>query len=188
MEPDIARTERQPPPDAGAPAPPPPATAVDPPRPLRPLAITAMVALGLVTVANLLALSVDVIQLDLATDLESGERVPFEELSASDDRVTATGMLQSACYLICIVAFLAWYGRAYRNLRRLGAQGLRYGNGWTIAYWFIPIANLFRPKQVVNDIWRASDPDVPVPRGGTDTHVPALIHWWWAAWLISTFA
>src|ERR1700741_251966 len=90
----------------------------DPPRPLRPLAITAMIALGLVTLANLSALGVDLIQLDLATDLEDGRRVPFDELSASDDRVATTGMLQTACYFLCTIAFLTWYGRAYRNLGR----------------------------------------------------------------------
>ena len=60
--------------------------------------------------------------------------------------------------------------------------------GWSggIAYWFIPIANLFRPKQVVNDIWRASDPDLP--RGvWASRDVPLLIHCWWGAWLISAF-
>ena len=160
---------------------------VDPPRPLRPLASTVMIALGLVTLANVSALWVDVIQLGLATDLESGQRVPFDELSASDDRVATAGLFQGACYLLSIVAFLTWYGRAYRNLSRLGVEGLRWGNRWAIAYWFIPIANLFRPKQVVNDIWRASDSDVPqgASWGG---RVPAVIHWWWALWLISSFA
>ena len=179
-------TEPQSPTGAGVPAPLYPPT-VDHPRPLRPLAITAMIALGLVTLANLAALGVDVIQLNLATDLESGRRVPFDELSASDDRVVATGLLQMACYVLCMVAFLAWYGRAYRNLSRLGARGLRWSNGWAIAYWFIPIANLFRPKQVVNDIWRASDPDLP-KGAGWGGRVPAVIHWWWALWLISSFA
>ena len=171
-----------------APQSPPNRTNADPPRPLRPLAITAMIALGLVTLANLSALWVDVLQLNLATDLEAGRRVPFDELSASDDRVAATGLLQTACYVLCVVAFLTWYGRAYRNLSRLGAGGLRWGNGWAIAYWFIPIANLFRPKQVVNDIWRASDPDGAPGAGWADGRVPAVIHWWWALWLISSFA
>jgi hypothetical protein len=158
----------------------------DQPRILRPLAIAAMAALGLVTIANLLALWADVLQLGIANDLQGGRRVPFDDLTASDDRVTTTGLLQSGCYLVCIVAFLAWYGRAYRNLRRLGVHELRWGQGWAIAYWFIPIANLFRPKQVVNDIWRASDPDLPAGNWW-DRRVPALIHFWWAAWLISTF-
>lgn len=187
MESDVARAEPQPGTDArvsdGFHA-----TSADPPRRLRPLALAVMISLGLVTVANLVALWVDLIQLNIANDLESGRRVPFEELDASDDRVTTAGLFQSACYVTCMVAFLVWYGRAYRNLARLGARNLRWGNGWAIAYWFIPIANLFRPKQVVNDIWRASDPNLPGPTGWTDWPVPALIHWWWAFWLLSSFA
>ena len=158
----------------------------DHPRPLRPLAVAAIIALGAITVANLVALWVDVLQLNLANDLQGGRRVPFEELSASDDRVTTSGLFQTACYVVCIIAFLVWYGRAYFNLQRLGVRGLRFGEGMAIFYWFIPFANVFRPKQVVNDIWRGSDPDLPSGHW-TSGRVPALIHCWWAAWLISGF-
>jgi hypothetical protein len=169
------------------PAVPRPLAAVDHPRPLRPVAIAAVIALGVVMVSNLVALWVDVLQLNLANDLQGGRRVPFAELTASDDRVTTSGLLQTGCYVVCIIAFLVWYGRAYFNLQRLGVRDLRFGEGMAIFYWFIPIANFFRPKQVVNDIWRGSDPDLP--RGHwARGHVPAVIHFWWAAWLISGFA
>ncbi len=31
----------------------------------------------------------------------------------------------------------------------------RYGHGWAIGGWFVPILNFWRPMQVVNDVWRA---------------------------------
>jgi hypothetical protein len=69
----------------------------------------------------------------------------------------------------------------------MGAQPLRFGKRWAIAYWFIPIVNLFRPKQVVNDIWRGSDPELPaVAHHWQDRPVPKLFHWWWALWLLSS--
>ena len=48
-----------------------------------------------------------------------------------------------------------------RLLEPAEARGrhLRYGTGWAIGAWFIPIFNLFRPKQIANDIDRASAPD-----------------------------
>jgi hypothetical protein len=160
----------------------------DEPRPLRKLGLLAIALLGLATVANFIALGVDLIQLGLVTDIRDGARVDLEELNESDDRVQNAGILQSATYVVCIIGFLVWYGRAYRNIERLGAQGLRWGKRWAIAYWFIPIVNLFRPKQVMNDIWRGSDPELPrVAHHWQNNHVPALFHWWWALWIVTGF-
>ena len=137
---------------------------------------------------NLVALWVDLDQLQLVTDIRDGRRVSLEEISDSDDRVATVGLFQTGAYIACVITFLVWYGRAYRNLDRLGAQGLRWGKRWAIAYWFIPIGNLFRPKQVMNDIWRASDPALPpVAHHWQENRVPALFHWWWALWLVSSF-
>jgi hypothetical protein len=159
----------------------------DPPRPLRRLGQAVIGLLGLVILVNLIALWADMLQLALLTDVRDGQRVTLEQLTESDDRVTTTVLLQSGTYVACTIAFLIWYGRAYRNVARMGADGLRWGRRWAIAYWFIPIANLFRPKQVVNDIWRASDPDLPpVAHHWADKRVPALFHWWWALWILSS--
>jgi hypothetical protein len=160
----------------------------DPPRPLRNLGLAVTGLLGLVILANLLALWADVIQLGLVTDIRDGQRVGLEELTESDDRVATAGILQAGAYVACIVAFLIWYGRAFRNLERLGARGLHWGKRAVFVYWFVPIVNLFLPKQVVNDIWRASDPSLPaVTRNWEGLRVPALLHWWWGLWLISSF-
>ena len=53
------------------------------------------------------------------------------------------------------VFFLFWFHRAYRNLPALGGDR-RYGTGWAIGSWFVPFLNAWRPKQIVNDIWRES--------------------------------
>ena len=59
-------------------------------------------------------------------------------------------------------------------------------SGWAIGSWVLPILNLFRPKQIMNDIWRASDPALPAGEvhGWQRAPVPGLLHWWWAAFLV----
>ena len=44
-------------------------------------------------------------------------------------------------------------------------QGLRYGNGWAIGAWFVPILSLVRPKQMANEIWRGSERGVDLAGG-----------------------
>jgi hypothetical protein len=53
----------------------------------------------------------------------------------------------------------------------------------------VPILNSWRPKQIANDIWRASDPDA-TPNQGTDWQgddVPKLYLGWWLAYLAANY-
>lgn len=85
-----------------------------------------------------------------------------------------------------IPVFIVWFHRLYTNLPALGATGLRFSRGWAIGAWFVPILNLWRPKQIADDIWRASDPDRTVAgdqwRGRP---VAGLVHMWWGLYLLS---
>ena len=64
----------------------------------------------------------------------------------------------SIVLLVCVGLLIAWTHRLYRNLEPLGFRELRFGSGWAVGGWFVPFLNLVRPKQIVNDIWRAGDP------------------------------
>jgi serine/threonine protein kinase len=97
------------------------------------------------------------------------------------------GLVQAVWFLVSAALFLAWFRRAYTNLASLGARRPRYGRGWTIGAWVLPVFSLFRPKQLLNDIWRASDPDLPPDMGDRWRHRPVspLLAWWWLTFLAS---
>jgi serine/threonine protein kinase len=97
------------------------------------------------------------------------------------------GVVQALWFLVSAALFLAWFRRAYANLAPLGARRLRYGRWWTIGAWVLPVFSLFRPKQLLNDIWRASDPDLPPDMGDSWRHRPVtpLLGWWWLTFLTS---
>ncbi len=92
------------------------------------------------------------------------------------------GLVQGSVAIATLVLFIVWFYRVYANLGALGAGELRYGIGWAAGAWFVPILNLFRPKQIADDIWRASDPERGEGgwRGGP---VPVVYGVWWTAWL-----
>ena len=98
--------------------------------------------------------------------------------------VQTTRGIYVALWLVVVVLFLIWFYRAYRNLIRTGISDVRYAPGWAVGAWFIPIFNLFRPKQVANDIWKGSAAAATVGIGRRDEiRLPALLNWWWALWL-----
>jgi hypothetical protein len=108
----------------------------------------------------------------------SGGSFTQHQLDDADLRQGTVAVLQLLALVASAVFFLRWFHRSYKNLRAVGGEQ-RYGQGWAIGAWFIPILNLFRPKQIANDIWRGSDPANPVA---------TLLGWWWAAFLVSQFA
>jgi len=85
------------------------------------------------------------------------------------------------------IGFLIWWYRAYSNLPGLTGYGRRFGRGWSIGAWFVPILSLWRPKQIGNDIWRGGDPEAKGNERWMTLPVSPLVHWWWAIYLLSGF-
>jgi len=97
------------------------------------------------------------------------------------------GAVQAGWFLVTAGLWLAWFRRAYLNLPALGARRLRFRPWWAVGAWLLPVFSLFRPKQVLNDVWRASDPDLPADQADTWRRRPVaeLLGWWWLAFLAS---
>ncbi len=124
-----------------------------------------------------------------AYKLYQRDLVTQDDLDTTDLREGLVAGVTLLATIVTIVFFIRWFRRAYLNLPALGAASLRFKSWWTIGGWFIPIANLFRPKEIANDIWRASKPDAPPQQGllwhGTD--VPTLFVWWWLFFLVGNW-
>lgn len=112
------------------------------------------------------------------------------DANALDTRDRTIGWLQLGAYLGTAIAFIVWLFAVYRNLGHLGVPNYRFKPGWAIGGWFVPFLNLVRPKQIVDDAWRGSDPDVGEIHDVNWHKLPVspLLHWWWAAFIISGFA
>ena len=150
----------------------------------------AMAALVVVILADVFAIWVDVREIQLMNRIVDGNAPALSELEASDDRQAAAGLILVVTLVAAVVAFIMWFHRAYKNLSALGATGLRYGTGWAIGAWFVPFLNLWRPKQIANDIWRASDPSLRPDQGidWRERPVPGFLTAWWVVWIVSIYA
>lgn len=151
----------------------------DPPRDLSGWAWCVYVALGLLAIALVARL---VTALDLHSTVTGGGDV-VAKYRDYDRWVVIHGFL----VLLSAIVFIGWFFQAYKNLRRLGVQNMRYGNGWAIGAWFVPILGLVRPKQIANDIWRGSERGAEVSSGWRLVPVPSLLHWWWGLFLFQGF-
>jgi hypothetical protein len=134
-------------------------------------------SLVLVTIVALAVVAAAVVQL-------SGTPISMSTVRLDESIYTSwggrLGVMILAGSVVAALLVVLWTRRAYRNLAALGVSGLRLRTGWATASWFIPFVNLVLPKEVIDDLWRASDPDTPplTPTWRLRT-VPFWIHIWW---------
>ena len=152
-----------------------------------PLASRATWAKGLL----LLAGAVDIVAVltgfalyRLADKAPSGT-VTSAQFQAAQDRHDLVVLIQMAVYVAAGVVFIRWFHRAYANLPAVGIQGLGRRTGWAIGAWFVPIASLFWPKQIADEIWRGSDPSLEPDQsdGWRRGRVPSFFGLWWLAFI-----
>ncbi|MDD5094292.1 MAG: DUF4328 domain-containing protein [Dehalococcoidia bacterium] len=147
----------------------------------------ATILFAILGVVSLILIVSTFAELGLIQKLIDGQHVSQSDLDASDDRQRLINGMLLLFYFVSAVVFLMWIHRAHRNLPSLHARGLRFSPGWAIGWFFVPIFSLFRPYQVMSEIWRGSDPDTD-PKNATaweNSPVSPLVGWWWALFLAS---
>ncbi|MCX5392732.1 DUF4328 domain-containing protein [Streptomyces sp. NBC_00094] len=83
-------------------------------------------------------------------------------------------------YVATGIVFIVWFHRLRKNAEVWAGDLQSRKPGWAIGGWFIPIANLWIPRGVAVDIWRASrwQPHAAVGRGEL-----VLLNSWWTVWV-----
>ncbi len=151
--------------------------------------VTIAMLLACVGVAGFSAVS-DVMQIGLLERIVAGDPNAVAAADANDMRVSLLGIVQVVMLVVTGVCFLTWIHRAHRNLPALGADGLKFTPGWSVGWWFIPVANLWKPFQAVQEVWWGSDPDRDEPNVHDWRHHAGSgpLGWWWAAWIANNLA
>jgi len=95
--------------------------------------------------------------------------------------VVGAGMVISAASSGLL--FSVWMFAAYHDVGALGVRR-RWATGWAVGSWLVPLANLWWPKRIVDEMWFGSDRTVPP---GSSVHPRAttpLVSTWWVLLLL----
>jgi hypothetical protein len=102
----------------------------------------------------------------------------------SPDGLYAAVLLANWLLLVATyVVFGMWIYRAAANIVAASVPGFDYTPGWAVGWYFVPIANLFKPFAAMRQIWNASH------SGGSDLdrQQPLLVYWW-GIWILTGIA
>jgi len=134
---------------------------------------------------TLVAISSDLLEYQLFSDFKSGVYASREAAvaaaAASDSRQAVVAIIQFATFIVAGILILKWIHRANYNARQLGATDMTFTPGWSIGWYFIPVASLWKPYQAMKEIWKASSN----PQDWKDEPVSSLLPWWWFLWIVS---
>jgi hypothetical protein len=93
---------------------------------------------------------------------------------------TLTG--QVVINVVAFVLSLIWIYRIHSNLRQFKVTGLCATPAWSVAWYFIPIANFFKPYEGMKEAWQAS----AAPKSWRSQETSGLLPWWWFTWIIAS--
>ena len=94
---------------------------------------------------------------------------------------TATLWASDVALLISFIPVSMWIYRAHANLETADLPGLEYSPGWSVGWFFVPIAALWKPFSAMRELWNASHGAV----GDYSDNAPALLWTWWLGWIFS---
>jgi hypothetical protein len=121
----------------------------------------------------------------LLSAYQEGAYASLDEALADGDTtimlLQGTGIVSLIAFIVSALLIMQWIYRANSNVRVLGAQNLSYTPAWSIAYYFIPIFNLWKPYQAMKQIWMASKN----PLDWRSVKASSILPIWWALWLVS---
>ncbi len=148
--------------------------------------------LSFLILINVISLFASLSQLLLIQKAIDGFDITDSEAAANDIRILIITIFQIVIFITTSIIFLFWENRAFKNLSPLGSIGLNYSSGWAVGAYFVPILGLFRPFQIMREIWKASDPDF-ISDGNNgdvswkDSPSHFLLPLWWTLFLTESF-
>lgn len=148
----------------------------------RGLSTTLVVLFGVAIPSLILLLVARGDQYGVIGDMLDGSFVSVKDLDDADDFYTGAAAIYFCLMVAIVVVWAIWFRRLRLNAEVFAPGQHRFSSGWAAGSWFTPVVNLWFPKQIANDIWRASSPQGPhnVRRG--------LLNGWWVTWIVGLVA
>ena len=102
-------------------------------------------------------------------------------VEASDLTVWISAILELVATIFTAVCFLKWMAGANRTARSLASNLISDSPNWSVGWWFVPFANLYKPYAGLKEIWHASTVQAGAPH---DISPPAVFPIWWTFWIV----
>lgn len=143
----------------------------------------AIVFIALIFILDLFSLLFDYLEYLLLTS-DFGINT-IEEAENNDLRQAVLGILYIIIYLTSVVFFIRWFRRAYYNLHTK-VEPLNHSEGWAAGSWFIPFVNLYRPYQIMKELYVETVDFIEENNKEIESkYYSFFVGTWWTLWIVS---
>ena len=155
---------------------------------VKPNAVRAKIAINAIWIVigiEILMFISGYMQYSLLKSVGYGELISHEEAANYDIRERVIAFLYMIVFIISAITFIMWFRRAYFNLH-LKIRPLLFSEGWAAGSWFVPIICLFRPYQIMKELF--SETEAFLKRKNVETDDIFAVNrlgLWWALWIIT---
>ncbi len=154
-------------------------------RPNKARARLSIALLWTMFVGNIVSLGSGLMQYLLLQRIQAGEVIDPAVFDRNDLRERIIGLLFFGVYLVCAIAFIRWFRRAYYNLHQL-VSGLEETEGWAAGAWFVPLLNLYKPLRIMKELFTRTADLVERGLGRPVRPDMSVLNLWWACWVLSS--
>ncbi len=147
----------------------------------------AILLIWIALAMNCISLVSSYFQYDLLQTAANGGEISTEAVTSNDNREQAIGIIQIIVFVVSTITFIQWFRRAYFNLH-LRVNRLSHSEGWAAGCWFVPFVNLFRPYQIMKELFQATHLFLKRNEAHTKEHLSTTsLGLWWTFWIIDCF-
>ncbi len=131
----------------------------------------------------MIALVSELMSYGLLQSMANGETNTEEEIGLNNMREMIISLVHAVVYVGSIITFIKWFRRAYFNLGQLN-KNLSTTDGWVAGAWFIPVYSLFRPYQLMKEMFVETNEILKTRVEGYTSQPIKSIGVWWTFWVL----
>lgn len=105
------------------------------------------------------------------------------DLSSADWFLISGGLIYTIAFIGSVILFSMFSFRAMKNLNIWGSRSAEMAPGWAVGWYFIPIANFWKPFQAMSQIWEGTKEVSP-----SESFEYPQIGAWWLFWVLTNIS
>lgn len=144
------------------------------------------ITIWIVMVLEIVSIYSSILQYNILDKLKNGIVLQDSVLNGNDNREQTIALIYLIVFIISAIFFIRWFRNSYRNLYARGVN-LKHNESWTIWSWFVPILNIFRPYQMMKDMFEKSDQLIKLKNPDYVLNKKSIVGVWWTIWLINNY-
>lgn len=154
-------------------------------RPNKKRAEIAQLLIWIVMIIDIISIYSSYLQYNLLELLQNNDSVSDQMLNSNDTREQIIGIVYLIVFIVSAITFIQWFRRAYYNLNI--RTKCNHSEGWAAGSWFVPIISLYRPYQIMKEMWMETTKIIKSKSNDYVEDSTLIIGIWWTLWIISNF-